>query len=84
MSWLGHLLRLDPNTPARRALEEAVKKKIRPVGRPKETWVKMISKYIQQSDLQINTKDEEQMIKELTDICKDRKRWNSFMKNMKL
>ena len=42
LTWLGHLIRLHPETPARKALEEYLRKVKRPRGRPKPTWMQTI------------------------------------------
>ena len=44
LNWVGHLYRLPDNTPARQAMAEFHRKTKRPVGRPKPTWVALISK----------------------------------------
>ena len=41
LRFTGHLLRLDKTTPARRALEEALRPTRRPPGRPKTTWLEV-------------------------------------------
>ena len=84
LSWLGHLLRLQETTPARRALAEAIQIKKRPPGRPKDTWIKMIRNYLKDSNLQINFKNDETMINDLIVYCSDRKGWRHFVKNIKL
>ena len=67
LNWLGHLLRLPPNTPARQALTEYERKVKRPVGRPKPTWVAQILR-----DCKLN-------IEELERIAKDRYSWRQFV-----
>ena len=39
LSWIGHLLRLDPTTPARKALSYYLQPAKRPVGGQKLTWI---------------------------------------------
>ena len=41
---LGHICRLDPNTPARQALDECLKENTRKIGRPKLTWIDQIKR----------------------------------------
>ena len=42
ISWFGHLLRLDENTPAKKALKEFCKETQTPRGRPKTTWLQTV------------------------------------------
>ena len=44
LTWLGHLMRLHKNTPARRALNESLQPIKKKVGRPPITWIKLIEK----------------------------------------
>ncbi|XP_071941096.1 uncharacterized protein [Antedon mediterranea] len=44
LTWYGHLLRLNENTPAKIALGEAQRKTKKPKGRPKTTWMANIKK----------------------------------------
>ena len=46
LMWLGHLLRLQTETPTRLALIEAVKKVKKPRGKPKTTWLSTVKKYL--------------------------------------
>ena len=39
LMWLGHMMRLHPETPARNTFEEYLRKVKRPQGRPKTTWM---------------------------------------------
>ena len=84
VSWLGHLLRLDPKTPAMRALREFIKESKRPKGRPKDTWLAMIKKCLKQNGLRIGFFSYESMIKDLEIICADRQNWKTIVKNIKL
>ncbi len=51
ISWLGHLLRLDDNTPAKQALDYALKPVTRKRGRPKLNWLGMIQKQLKDHNL---------------------------------
>ena len=44
LALFGHILRLDPETPAQKALDYYTVPQERPVGRPPTTWLSMISK----------------------------------------
>ena len=54
MRWLGNLMRLDPETPARRALNEYTRKGKRPPGRPKETWLSIIRKSLRLNEIEVD------------------------------
>ena len=82
--WLGHLMRMDKATPARRALDEFIKKGRRPVGRPKETWLSVVRRILGTSELKIDLRSDVTMIEELERICEDRVQWRCFVRNMKL
>ena len=42
MQFFGHTLRLHPDTPAQKALQETLKPALRPSGRPALTWIKLV------------------------------------------
>ena len=44
LNWLGHLMRLPPETPARISLHEALRTTKRKRGKAKTTWLKVIEK----------------------------------------
>ena len=67
LTWLGHLLRLPEDTPARQALCEALRKSKKPRGKPRLTWLGLISK-----DLNINIHEHIQHVQELAN---DRRVW---------
>ena len=54
LSWLGHLLRLPEDTPARQALAEAQWQVRRPRGRPKTTWISAIQKELKEIHEDLN------------------------------
>jgi hypothetical protein len=66
LKWFGHLCRLPDNAPAKKALEEAQKPVRRPRGRPKMTWLAVVSNQL---------KDVGLTIKEADALAQDRKTW---------
>ena len=56
LSWFGHMCRLPESTPAKRAFYECLREFKRHIGRPKVTWLKVISKQLK--ELNIQTIDE--------------------------
>jgi exonuclease III len=72
LNWLGHLMRLPEDTPARKALTEYDRPTTRPVGRPKPTWVAYIRREIQKINPHMNSDL-------LVTLTNDRKAWRSWV-----
>src|SRR2546425_8800738 len=70
LSWLGHLLRLDQNTPAQIALQEAEIKKGKTEQGNRLTWIKLIGNDIKniKEDLHLNDAN-------LIQLTDNRKEW---------
>ena len=84
LGWLGHLLRLDPNTPARIALKEAVKEIPKNVGGNRTIWIDIIKKDIKNSKIDVDTTNSKILFEKLEIICKDRQRWKKEVRCMML
>ena len=81
LRWLGHLMRLHPETPVRKSLSEFIKPDKKPKGRPKTNWIQIICndlKYI------INFKDLENGFKNLEQLCKNRDYWRNLIERLVL
>ena len=72
-SWIGHLMRLDPEVPARKALTEGLKPSIRKRGRPRTTCISKMQQDISNLGLDITLNNAS--IQQLIDICGD---WNAW------
>ena len=73
LSWFGHLLRLQLETPARKSLEAFIKPWKRSAGKPKTTWLSTVIKDIKtHSEIKL-TGDIEIDIQHLEHLCKDRR-----------
>jgi len=70
LSWLGHLLRLPDNTPARQALQEFSRDVKRPRGKPKTTWISLIKNELKNIGKTLET---------ATEIASDRYKWNDMI-----
>ena len=82
LNWLGHLLRMNKDTPARIALTEYFRYATRKVGRPPSTWIKVIEKDLQAVlDIQINS---EKQMNWLAVMAEDRKEWREFVDSIML
>ena len=83
LSWVGHLLRLHTETPARVALKEAcrcIKKK----PNRKLTWIDLIKNDLKDSSLVLNVQTNETFFNDLEIICADRERWRNEIRYMML
>ena len=56
-SWLGHLMPLNPETPARQSFKEALRPVNRKPGRPPTTWISTIQQYLTERDVYMNIRD---------------------------
>ena len=79
MSWLGHLMRLDPETPARVALSEALIPTPRKRGRPPATWISTIQRDLQNRNIDIRL-GSAGALSELALLADDRKHWRTVSK----
>jgi hypothetical protein len=71
LRWLGHLLRLDETTPARRALELFQQPSKKPRGRQQTTWLSTISKNLTEKELDLDRAYQ---------IAQNRFEWRSVVK----
>ena len=71
LSWLGHLLRLPSDAPAKEALEECQRAVRRPRGKPKATWMSLVKGELKRLlNLDFDA---------ATEIAKDRNKWRSVV-----
>ena len=70
LSWFGHLARLPDETPAKRAMNFALKPYLRPIGAPKTTWISIIKKQLK--GLNFN-------LQEANELAQDRKLWQKLV-----
>ena len=84
LNWLGHLMRLDEETPVRRSLREALTDVKRKVGRPCLTWIKVIEKDLAKIDidLDVNGSTPDELLQKLVDLTKDRKKWRETVRDI--
>ena len=69
LKWFGHLIRLPENTPAKIALMHFTKNSKNPRGRPRLTWVSMITNNLKYLNL---------TWEQATEMALNRKLWNNF------
>ena len=77
LALLGHILRLDVDTPAQKALQFYLTPHKRPAGRPVTTWVQIITKDIKNTTKHHNIKTPltQTSLQKLIEIAKDNVRW---------
>ena len=79
LNWLGHLMRLPADTPARQALEEHLRQTKSKAGRPKTTWLKTIQNDLEPLGIKLNLKDKKNTIKTLEQITENRTDWRALV-----
>ena len=77
-------MRLNKETPARKAFLESLEPVKRKIGRPPSTWLKVIENDLQSTDISLDTKKDtaETTIRKLEDITRDRVRWKQIIKDI--
>ena len=80
LKFVGHILRLDNETPIKKAIIECVTEYKLKQGRPKTTWIRTIyndfNKIIGSNHLNID------FINKLTEITKDKEKFNNIVKSL--
>ena len=66
--WVGHLLRLPEDAPAKQALQECIRPVKRPRGKPKTTWIASVEKELREMNLNFQTANE---------LALERQNWRS-------
>ena len=83
LKWLGHLMRLHPETPARLALAEYLRKVKRPKGRPQRTWMELI-KHDLKAIILLDYNKPNKTIEQLTQMAHDRNYWRNIVRRVVL
>ncbi len=84
LNWLWHLMRLHPDTPARQALTEYLRKVKRPKGRPTHTWMEQIRKDLLQVNIKLDQQCARNTADQLCELTKDRDRWRAIVRRVVL
>ena len=71
LSWLGHLIRLPDDTPAKRSFEYIQKPRAKPRGRQPLTWLTMMKKMVESHCMQWE---------KACVLAEDRLQWKDFMR----
>ena len=78
MTWLGHLLRLDQETPARIALTGACKSVKRNIGKHKLTWITLVRKDLNEI-FNLTNESDSSFFENISEICQDRANWRKIV-----
>ena len=70
LRFLGHVLRLNPDAPARQSLQEALKPAKRKQGRPKLTWIQQVRNDLTECGM---TPDSD--FRNVFELARNRKEW---------
>ena len=73
-------MRLNENTPARRALYEALTPSQQPVGRTTTRWIDTIKADLERNSIKIILKNKQETLNTLILITNDRKQWKYTVK----
>ena len=71
LTWFGHLARMDPNTPAKKALKFTMAPFKKPRGRPKERWIQIMERQLSED---LNTSWETANV-----LAQDRTGWRQLV-----
>ena len=82
MNWLGHLMRLHPETPARKALTEFLRPTKKTRGRPPLTWIKLMKQDLEEANIHININKPEETEEKLINLAHNRHTWHEVVRNV--
>ena len=82
LNWLGHLMRLDSETPVRKSLSEVLGKTKRPPGKPTYTWIQLIKDDLKLINIELNLNCEKETIKTLIVLTENRPKWRNNVRNI--
>ena len=82
LTWLGHIMRLHPEAPARKALQEYLRKVKRPQGRPKTTWMQTVRQDLARIGITLDLSKEAQTLSRLSELTQDRENWRGIVKRV--
>ena len=82
LTWLGHMMRLHPETPARNAFEEYLRKVKRPQGRPKTTWMQTIRQDLSKIGIKLDLSNATKTLNKLVELTQNRTDWSNIVKRV--
>ncbi len=84
LNWIGHMMRLHPDTPARQALTEYLRTVKHPKGRPTHTWMEQIRKDLLKVIIKLDQSCARNTTDQLSELTKDRDRWRAVVRRVVL
>ena len=82
MSFLGHLCRLHEDTPARKALTEALRTIKKKKGGQKNTWLKNIKYDLAEASINIELAKPTEVLHKIIELAANRKEWSSVVRHV--
>ena len=79
LKWLGHMLRLEDSTPAKRSFKLAIKPEQRNRGRPALRWIDVIKKDLEKAEVYIDLTKPLETVQTLETLATDRKKWKDMI-----
>ena len=80
LRWLGHLLRLDVEIPARIAFKEGCRQIKRNIGRHQKTWIEFVRKDLENS-IEMGNVSDNAYFDVVEEMCSNRNIWRQFIKD---
>ena len=75
-------MRLHPQTPARKALKEYLRKVKWPQGRSKTTWMQTVRQDLASNGIKLDLSKEAQTLNMLSELTQDRKIWRGIVRRV--
>ena len=82
LTWLGHLMHLLSEPPARKALKEYLRKAKRPQGRPKTTWMQTVRHGLASIGIKLDISKEAQTLNKFSELTQDRENWCGIVRHV--
>ena len=76
------MMRLHPETPARNAFEEYLRKVKRPQGRPKTTWMQTIRQDLSKIGIKLDLSNARKTLNKLVELTQNRTDWSNIVKRV--
>ena len=73
---IGHACRMNPDTPARQALDEALRQTKRKQGRPKLTWLQQVKNDLIEKEIKPDDN-----LSNVIELASNRKEWKAIIKS---
>ena len=75
-------MRPHPETPARKAFEEYLRKVKRPQGRPKTTWMQTIRQDLRKIGIKLDLSNATKTLNKLVELTRNRTDWSNIVKRV--